>query len=221
MLKEIHYGKVVENDDPLKQGRIKVQVNTIVDATVLIDDFIPATFPYAGNDRGFFFVPEIGAQVEVEIEHDPEKVVEEINARWRGVLYSDIDSIPDEFKSDPTKRAGIKYGDNVLLFDQSSDLISLISSNVRLGEENASHPLIRGDTYNTEEAALLTDISTTLTTLNVAWTALAALPPPPVLGSVLAPIATPVVPAITNLIAKISLFLTKQSTWLSTKVKTE
>lgn len=221
MLKEIHYGKVVENDDPLKQGRLKVQINTIVDSTVLSDDFIPATFPFAGSNRGFFFIPEIGSQVEVEIEHDQEKVVEEINARWRGVLYSDVDEIPDEFKSDPINRAGIKYGDNVLLFDQTSDLLSLISNNVRLGEEDASHPLIRGDVYNTEEATLLTDISTTLTTLNVAWTAIAALPPPPVLGSVLAPIATPVVTSLTTLITKISIFLSKQQTWLSTKVKTE
>jgi len=72
-----YYGKyrglVVDNLDPAKLGRIKVEVNAVLGNQELcptnITDWIWPSLPAGGNpDLGTFWVPDIGSQVWVEFE---------------------------------------------------------------------------------------------------------------------------------------------------------
>ena len=237
MRREIHYGVVIDNVDPDKRGGLKVRVDTLLDQLPLLDEYIPPTFPFAGSEVGWFFVPEVGAQVEVEVETSDEQSVEDISASWRATLYSENDAPPAELTSDYPNRAGIKWGPVIWILDKTQDLIALVSSNVRLGEEAAPHPVMRGDTYNQQLDTYLTqeDVENTLDTtyLNGLLTALnvwANLTPPsgPVTNAVLTAFANAVIPGLTAYVsglatfkAAIATFKGAAITWLSTKVKTE
>lgn len=66
------YGKyrgfVVENADPEKLGRLKVQVPSVLGSDVVTGWAMPCV-PYGGDaDMGFLFIPEVGAGVWVEFE---------------------------------------------------------------------------------------------------------------------------------------------------------
>lgn len=214
MRPSIHIGKVVSNADPSKGGGLKVQVDELVEGTSIDSEYIPPCFPFAGSGVGFFFVPAVGDQVQVEVEEDPERSVEHMGARWRAVLYNSVDKIPTEFQSDYPNRMGVKVGDLVLLFDQTKDIVSIVIPNggkVTLGLEAASHAVVHGDTYNNQFDTYLNSEATyvsadsTLHTLRVAFltalqgalTTWAALPPAaPVLGSVLVAFATAVQPTL-------------------------
>jgi hypothetical protein len=232
MIREIHFAQVLSNDDPDNAGGLKVQIDAVEDGKAYGGgEFIPPCFPFAGSKVGFFFLPEKGTQVEVELESDPEKGTEDLSARWRSVLYNSKDKIPSEFLTDQTNRGG--------------------SNNVRLGEETASHPLVRGDTYNSQLTTFLTALETYLTAEDVYagleanhWIAAQAanlvwknLSPPttPVLNGVLTAYGTPL-EATTNALktgvitwraaiaamkAATGAFKTAKTTWLSTKCKTE
>ena len=251
MKRDLHIGKVLDNDDLDKIGGVKIQINEIVDGAALYeDDYIPGRFPFAGNGEGFFYPPQINAMLEVEIEGDPEAAVEELVPRWVGMLYTSEDEIPAEFKKDHTNRGGITFGDEVFLQDKKKALTSIISEKVRLGEEEASHPLNRGDTYNAELDTFLIAFDTYLTAENTFVGELAALhnaekanatiwkalpPAAPVLGSVLAASGTLLETvagaagtgaatyqtAIATFQSAIATFRAAEDSWLSTKCKTE
>ena len=159
MIASVHFGVVVANSDPKRQGRLKIRVDDVEEGLPLGDEWIPPTFPFAGKDRGFFFVPNVGAQVEVELQSDDDAAVDDVAARWRGVLYSDVDPVPSEFTSSYGSRGGLKVGGEVLLFDEAQGVTAVVSSNVRLGEESASHPVVRGDTLNSALDAFLTSMA--------------------------------------------------------------
>lgn len=61
-------GLVVDNADPEKLGRLKVQVPSVLGSDVVTGWAMPCV-PYGGDvDTGFLFIPEIGAGVWVEFE---------------------------------------------------------------------------------------------------------------------------------------------------------
>lgn len=208
MRPEKHFGTVVDNADPDSIGSLKIEVKTLVDGTPLKEDWIQGKFPFAGGGEGFYYVPSKGALVEVDVEEDPERSTEEIDARWSSARYTSKDPIPEEFKSDPTNRGGIKYGDEVLLQDKAKALTALISGKVRLGDEDCIHPLMRGDMFNQ-------NLNTYMTTLTGALAVWLSLPPGvPATTDLLIAFATVLKPVVDALIAA-------QNTWLSTKCKTE
>lgn len=209
-----HYARVMDNKDPEKLGRLRVRCDTLVRGGDLAD-WIPPAFPFAGSDEGFFFIPKIGSMVEVEVQADAKKVIESLEPRWVSVLYTNLDSIPEEFKSDPTKRGGIKFGDVILTFDKAKKLLALVSANVRLGEEGATHPIQRGDTYNTQLSTFLTALQTFLTALNAYALAIKPIADPS--GAATTALST----AIAAMTTAASGFSSAAQTWLSTKVKTE
>lgn len=223
-VREVHFGRVLANDDPEGRGGLKVRVDTLVDGSALSDEYVPPSFPLAGKGEGFFFVPAVGALVEVEVVTDPETATEDLDARWRAVLYTDADAVPSEFADDPVNRGGIKFGDGkVLLFEKAKDVLALIGANVRLGEEDATHPVMRGDTYNDALSTYLNAFTTNLTTpVSGVIAALTALE-----TAATGPLA-PLKPGFTALKATWTTFATAVTTfeglkdsWLSTKVKTE
>jgi hypothetical protein len=72
-------GRVVNNIDPLMQGRIIAMVPTISDMPLT---WATPCVPYAGNNVGFFALPPIGANVWIEFEEgDPGKPV------WTGCFW--------------------------------------------------------------------------------------------------------------------------------------
>ncbi len=235
MKRETHAAKVLDGSDPSKLGGAKVQVNDLVDERPLDEEnFVPGRYPFAGNGEGFYYAPQAGTLLEVEVEGDSEAAVEELAPRWVGMLYSSKDEIPTEFQSDPTNRGGVKFGDEVFLQDKTQALTALISAMVRLGEETASHPLVRGDTWNTAwetwVSALETYLSaeSTLASANATnFTSIAAactVSPLTALKSFFEALAL----AWTNHGSAVSTFASatttwkgQKETWLSTKCRTE
>lgn len=59
-------GQVINNVDPLTQGRVQVQVPAIYGTNTL--NWAMPCVPYAGNQEGFFLIPPIGANLWVEFE---------------------------------------------------------------------------------------------------------------------------------------------------------
>jgi hypothetical protein len=247
---EKHFGTVKDNADPDKLGALKVEAKTLVDGTPLQDDWVPGKFPFAGKGEGFYYVPEKGSLVEVDVEAEPGKAAESLDARWTSARYTKQDKIPEEFQSNPTKRGGIKFGKEVFLQDKAKALTALISGKVRLGEEDCTHPLVRGDTYNTQldfyltgEDAYLTaentlsgNLSEFFTALKAALQVWQALPPGvPATNDLFIVFATAVKPSVDVLAsgavawtgaivafkAVVAAFKAAKVSWLSTKCKTE
>lgn len=221
-IRSVHIGVVLDNRDPKKRGGLKVRVDTIAAGVPLGEDFIRPSFPLAGKGSGFFLVPKIGSLVEVEVEAEQDSGIGSLDPSWRCAIYSDVDKVPAEFLTDYPNRGGIKFGDVVLLLDSGQDLLALASSNVRLGEETASHPVMRGDTYNQKLAQFLSDMTTLATTSTAQFNALgtaSTTPPGP-----LAPLAAgfgALAAAWTTFGLAVASFQAASSLWLSTKVKTE
>lgn len=105
MAYEIYIGKVVNNKDPEKRGRLELEFEDFLgndDGTggIVYPDWIEPTFPFAGKDCGFFFVPPVDAFVECElyIGVGSDNFIDTQEIRWRAGLYGKEDPIPDELK---------------------------------------------------------------------------------------------------------------------------
>ena len=221
MRPEKHFARVVSNADPESQGRARVEAGTLVDGVPLEGDdgWFPADFPFAGGGEGWYYPPNEGALAVLEVEADPERGTEDLDARLVGYRYTDWDPLPEEFRSDPTNRGGVKFGAEVFLQDRAKALTALISAALRLGLEDASHPVVRGDTFNdaldaylADEEALATAAIAGYLALETASTGLlAALNPG---FKALKEAWTAYKPAVTA-------FKNAAPSWLSTRVKTE
>jgi len=126
-VKKIVYGTVTRNTDRVLGYKLRGAV--YFQSEQLADEHeypIPArpSFPFAGNNYGIFVVPQQDDQIEIEIDEDlnyPEP-------RYRAVLYSDVDEIPEEFKTNYPFRMGWKTpGGHLLMFDdkEGQELIKL------------------------------------------------------------------------------------------------
>jgi uncharacterized protein involved in type VI secretion and phage assembly len=84
-----HRGKVQNNKDPLKLGRIQVQVPSVLGEDH--DSWAMPCVPYAGKGVGFFVLPPVGANIWVEFEAgNPDHPI------WSGCFWGD-----DEIPADP------------------------------------------------------------------------------------------------------------------------
>ena len=59
-------GKVANNIDPRRMGRLQVQVPAVYGTSTL--NWAMPSVPYAGPDQGFFMIPPVGASLWVEFE---------------------------------------------------------------------------------------------------------------------------------------------------------
>lgn len=206
MRRTVFEGKVLNAADPARAGAVTLQVNELLEGGVLggEDAFVAGRSPFAGNGEGFFYPPQKNALLEVEFP-EGDAVEDVVVGRWVGMLFTDLDAVPAEFTSDYGNRGGVKFGSEVLVQDKAANLTALVSANLRLGLEAASHPVVRGDTQKTALEALCD--------ANVAqWTAIetAAVGP-------LAPLAAPALAMKTAW----TTFKATLAGALSTKVKTE
>jgi hypothetical protein len=73
-------GKVIKNKDPLRLGRIRVRVPSVLGA--LSKNWAMPCVPYAGKKVGFYAIPPVGANVWVEFEGgNPNKPI------WSGCFW--------------------------------------------------------------------------------------------------------------------------------------
>lgn len=104
------YGIVEDNKDPLKLGRLKVRTPLMYNEETLATKDLPwAVYaaPNGGNkDTGFYFIPEIGAQVVVNhIGGDPSRPV------WLGCVYASPGGEAETFVSRYTPPSSVPLED--------------------------------------------------------------------------------------------------------------
>ena len=82
-------GLVSDNSDPLTQGRVKVKLPWLADDYA--SGWARVCFPGAGNERGFYNLPEVGDEVLVMFEQG------DVNYPYViGSLYNGKDKVPDD-----------------------------------------------------------------------------------------------------------------------------
>jgi uncharacterized protein involved in type VI secretion and phage assembly len=82
----ITIGKVVNVLDPQNQGRVQVTFPWLDDT--LQSTWASMVMPFAGDDRGVFFMPEVGDEVAVIYEHGQFDHAYILGAMWNGVAGS-------------------------------------------------------------------------------------------------------------------------------------
>lgn len=115
-----HFGKyrgiVTDNADPNQRGRLKVRVPAILGA---VDIWAMPCVPYAGDQVGFFFLPEAGAGVWVEFEGgDPTYAI------WTGFFWTD-GQMPDD--GQPARKV-LRTGKATLRIDDEADEVRLTNT---------------------------------------------------------------------------------------------
>ena len=117
---EPKFGTVVANNDPLKLGRVKVQIQGIFEGE-------PSTLPwvrrktdtlFCGADCEVFDVPELGSVVEVRWNYD------ESTPMYSGAPYSKRHQT-DTFTGNYPYEAGFRFGKNYIKFDKASELLTI------------------------------------------------------------------------------------------------
>jgi Rhs element Vgr protein len=108
--------RVVDQNDPRKMGRIKVQYDWQEQGETA---WARMTTPHSGSDRGFMFMPEAGDEVLLGFEHgDPERPY------ILGSLWNGVDQAPREvfwggdIESNDVKRIVTKSGHRIQLSDK-------------------------------------------------------------------------------------------------------
>ena len=164
-------GTVAANDDPQRQGRIRVRVPEVLGQTMTA--WAVACVPYAGKRAGFHAIPAEGTTVFVEFEAgDLARPI------WTGALWDGPDVPPDERSTPATPAVKILRSEQGLLValhdDQNRIAISdsagtnLLTIDVQRGvitikaaqrvvidapvidlSSNARHPAMHGDTLFT------------------------------------------------------------------------
>jgi phage protein D len=137
-------GLVTNNNDPLKQGRVKVKLPALADDLEL--EWCRLLSPFAGNGRGIYFVPEIDDEVLVAFVGDQPIVV--------GSMWNGIDNPPftESSSGNGVDRRGIKSRsghfialddrtnqEEIVIEDKNHNQIKIESANNRL------HISLKGD----------------------------------------------------------------------------
>ncbi len=95
-------GLVINNIDPLQQGRIQVQVLDVA-GLGMVNWAMPCV-PVAGIQNGMFALPEIGSGVWVEFEQgDPDKPI------WVGCFYGSAADVPALARLTPPGVQGMTF----------------------------------------------------------------------------------------------------------------
>jgi hypothetical protein len=134
---EVHQAIVTDNVDPEQRGRIKVQCSTLVENDQELPDFVDPVFPYLSSsdqqttNGGWFFVPDIGTIVELEVASDSPRdetpgaiSFDAPNIRWRAqILASGADTVGSEFLGDnyPNRRGVQTALGHALVFDDTDN----------------------------------------------------------------------------------------------------
>jgi len=145
-------GQVVDNTDPLKKGRLQITVPQVLSATPV---WAEPCVPYAGNQLGFFAMPEIGGGVWIEFEAgDPSYPI------WTGCFWADGD-IPNEdagpeIKFFRTNKATIRIDDangEILIENDSGHSITMTTSEITIKASSVNQKASGGKTTELSSAS--------------------------------------------------------------------
>lgn len=124
---EKHIAVVANTDDPEKRGRIQVRCAGILGSEdAILSEWVEPCF-----DWGFFIIPDVGEQIEIEVvsgsdrdEVNGQAFLEEPDLRYRGKrFYGEGTDINEMFSSSNYgKRRGFASpGGHILMFDDTDD----------------------------------------------------------------------------------------------------
>jgi hypothetical protein len=133
-IREKHYGIVTDNVDDEQRGRVKVTCATLCPDGSEWPDWVEPVFPYlsssdkVSSDGGWFFIPDIGVVVELEIaissprdETAGATSFDSNDIRWVSCAFArGSDTIADDFIQNYPNRRGYKTGaGHALIFDDT------------------------------------------------------------------------------------------------------
>jgi type VI secretion system secreted protein VgrG len=107
-------GKVMDNKDPKKLGRVRVQFDWGTDPS----PWLRVIWPHAGKDRGFYFVPEIGDEVMVGFEMGNEAF-----PYVMGSLYNGKNAQTSKYDDKDKLKVIRTISGNEILFDDNGRLV--------------------------------------------------------------------------------------------------
>lgn len=201
-----HYKGIVSRvNDPKNQGRIRVKCQELAGAGVEIPAWIRPMWPFASKGSAcFFFVPEVGSEVTLSVlvsSEDDESYGESFILHpdiryWAGDL-SAKNPLPSEFKTDYPQRRGFKTpGGGILMFDdkgknvklgndsdkaflelKSAGVLVAAAATVKLGSDNASEPVVKGNTQQQNDTTMHTSMQSAYAQLLSAGAALTSAAP--------------------------------------------
>jgi uncharacterized protein involved in type VI secretion and phage assembly len=115
-------GKVTDNKDPRKLGRVQVNCPAVLGDG--ISSWAMPCSPYAGKDVGFFALPPVGANVWVEFEGGNSNY-----PIWGGCFWGE-NEVPQEVKDEKVKLLKVQGTKMILNEDQSGGFTLEVGSPV-------------------------------------------------------------------------------------------
>jgi uncharacterized protein involved in type VI secretion and phage assembly len=159
-------GKVVENNDPLKRGRIKASVPAVLEGEMTWAE--PCT-PYAAPKLGWFALPPVGANVWIEFENgDPNYPI------WSGCFWGkeEANGVPADATTPEIKV--LQFDKIGLIFDEKQTKLTVKVVTDDAGtmkiEIDKSGIVLTGDKVTLTVAPDKIELKKTPTTIEVADT---------------------------------------------------
>ena len=138
---EKHWAIVTDNNDDMKQCRLKVECQTLVGAGTELPDWIPPGFQtFTGKGGGSAHLPSVGDQVEIEVvvsdwmdERSSERMLQNPSIRWFPAPPS-IDNGPAPLPAPlttnyPERRGNVSPKGHYIIIDDTAAQIVVQTSN--------------------------------------------------------------------------------------------
>ncbi len=124
---ESHYGKVMDNNDPDKRGRVKVEAPSLVGKSKELPFWVEPVLVFMGGGKGFFAVPDRDSIVELTVsvssssdESAGQTSLDSPNVRYKPVSISDVDTLPTVFSTNYPARRGMSTDAGHWYFDDTT-----------------------------------------------------------------------------------------------------
>jgi Rhs element Vgr protein len=114
--------KVVDNEDPMNWGRIRVQFDWQAQLDEgMITPWLRIAQPYAGGGKGFSFIPEIGEEVMIDFEGGNAERPYVKGTLYNGVGDPDPAWVPNGNSSNQIKAIRTRNGHTIEIHDEGND----------------------------------------------------------------------------------------------------
>ncbi len=159
-------GTVVENVDPLQQGRLKVRVPDVLGADACI--WAHSASPLAGRGMGMYFIPPNDSGVWIEFEQgDPDSAV------WTGCWRGSSSDVPSDGTAAPARNPPIviqsETNNKIIVSSESGKAIRLetgsangpfieiTQDSIKLGSGSGAVIEIKGNKVSINDPALVVE----------------------------------------------------------------